>query len=279
MKERFVNGGGAIPPHDQSAEVAEPGDGALDGPAAPVAPQRATILRWRSDAAGFVGNNQFDAPMTEPLPQRIAVIGFIGNHALRFLPRPTGPGAVPDLDRGERRLREFDFRWGRRVQVVSQRKTLAVDHHHPLRPLAPLGFADFSAPFLAGAKLPSKNDSLHFNCWRSLSSPRNVRQMFNQMPCSSQSRSLRQQVEGWGYSFGKYFQGAPLRRIQRIPSKTRRLAIHGRPPRGCLGGAGSRGSIFFHCCSVNNGPDRGIAAPFSHVIRDWKQKSQVKSVP
>jgi hypothetical protein len=40
------------------------------------------------------------------------------------------------------------------VKVVSQRKTAAVDHHHPLRPLAPLGFSDSAAPFFAGAKLP-----------------------------------------------------------------------------------------------------------------------------
>jgi hypothetical protein len=35
-------------------------------------------------------------------------------------------------DRGECRLREPDFRRGCRVKVVSQRKTAAVDHHHPL---------------------------------------------------------------------------------------------------------------------------------------------------
>jgi hypothetical protein len=50
------------------------------------------------------------------------------------------------------------------VKVVSQRKAAAVDHHHPLRPLAPLGFPDSTAPFFAGAKLPSRNDSLQFSC-------------------------------------------------------------------------------------------------------------------
>jgi hypothetical protein len=61
------------------------------------------------------------------------------------------------------------------VKVVSQRKTPAVDHHHPLRALAPLGLADRGAPFLAGAKLPSINDSLHLICWRSFNSPRKER--------------------------------------------------------------------------------------------------------
>jgi len=35
-------------------------------------------------------------------------------------------------------------------------ETAAVDHHHPLRPLAPLGFSDSAAPFFAGAKLRPK---------------------------------------------------------------------------------------------------------------------------
>jgi hypothetical protein len=147
------------------------------------------------------------------------------------------------------------------VKVVSQRKTAAVDHHHPLRPLAPLGFSDSAAPFFAGAKLPSRNDSLHCNCRRSFNSLRNVRQIFNQTPRSSQSRSRRQHVEGCGNFSGRSCQRAPLRRIHRIPSSTRRFSIHGRPPWRCRGGLGSNGAIFFHCASVSNGPDRAIAPP------------------
>jgi hypothetical protein len=275
MKERLVNSCGAIPTYHQSAEVAEPGDGALDDPTMAVPAQSATVLSRGPHPIPLVRCNQFDAPTVQSFAQRIAVIGLVANHPLRLL---AGPATRRDPDRGERFLRKSDFRRGRRVQVLSQRNTRAVDHHHPLRPLAPLGFADFVAPFLAGAKLPSTNDSLHFNCWRSFSSPRNVRQIFNQMSCSSQSRSLRQQVEGWGYSLGKYFQGAPLRRIHMIPSNTRRFPAHGRPPRGCLGGRGSRGSIFFHCCSVNNGPDRGIFPPYPPRYPDSNRTSQEKSV-
>src|SRR6266852_6970598 len=164
-------------------------------------------------------------------------------------------------DRRECGLRKPDFRRGGRVKVVSQRNTLAVDHHHPLRPLAPLGFSDFCAPFLAGAKLPSRNDSLQFNCWRSFNSLRNARQMFSQTPCSSQSRNRRQHVEQCGNFSGRSCQRTPLRRIHKTPSKTRRFAIHGRPPLRCLGGLGSKGAIFFHCASVSNGPDRAIGPP------------------
>jgi len=171
----------------------------------------------------------------------------------------------PYADRGQRRFREFDFRRGCRVKVLSQRKTAAVDHHHALRPLAPLGFSDSAAPFFAEAKLPSRNDSLHLNCWRSFNSLRNLRQMFNQTPRSSQSRSRRQHVEGCGNFSGRSCQRAPLRRIHKIPSSTRRFSIHGRPPLRCLGGLGSKGAIFFPCASVSNGPHRAIG-PFSALL-------------
>jgi hypothetical protein len=54
--------------------------------------------------------------------------------------------------------------------------------------------------------------------------------------------------------------------IQRIPSNTRRFSIHRRPPRRCFGDFGSKGAIFFHCASVNNGPLRAIDPPSALLI-------------
>ena len=172
------------------------------------------------------------------LAQRIAIVAAVGNEPLGLLSRTPGLMPPPYADRRQRRLDELDLRGGGRVKVVSQRKTLAVDHHHPLRPLAPLGFADAGAPFLAGAKLPSRNDSLHFNCWRSFNSARNVRQIASQTPCSSQSRSRRQQVDGEGNSSGKSCQRAPLRSIHKMPSSTVRSSW--RRPTTARPGAWSR---------------------------------------
>jgi hypothetical protein len=114
---------------------------------------------------------------------------------------------------------------------------------------------------LAGAKLPSKNDSLHFNCWRSFSSPRKARQIASQIPCSSQSRSRRQHVAGEGNSSGKSCQRAPLRRIHKMPSSTLRPGTGGRPPCGRGGRWGSKGRIFSHWASVSNRPYRAIGPP------------------
>src|SRR6202167_1541140 len=125
----------------------------------------------------------------------------------------------------------------------------------------PAWFFRLRSPFFRGSKTPTRNDSLPFNCWRSFNSLRNARQIFNQTPRSSQSRSRRQHVEGCGNFSGRSCQRAPLRRIHRIPSSTWRFSIHGRPPLRCLRGLGSKGAIFFHCASVSNEPDRAIGPP------------------
>src|SRR5437899_7414852 len=261
MKERAINRQRAVVAHHQSAEVAEPGDGAFHRPPPLTAPQGPAVLRRGLATILAMRNDQLDAAPGQLLAQRVTVVATVGDEAFRLLPRTAWPMLPSYADRGECRLRQPDLRRGSRVKVVSQRKTAAVDHHHPLCPLAPLGFSDSAAPFFAGAKLPSRNDSLHFNCWRSFNSLRNARQMFNQTPRSSQSRSRRQHVEGCGNFSGRSCQRAPLRKIHRIPSSTRRFSIHGRPPLRCLGGLGSKGAIFFHCASVSNGPDRAIGPP------------------
>ena len=140
MKERAIDRERAIVTHHQAAKIPEPSVGAFDDPSSPVAPQRSAILRLGSHAILFVRADQFNPAASQTLSQRITVVRFVGDNPQRFLswtPRLMAP-SYPD--RRERRFREFDFRRGCRVKVVSQRKTAAVDHHHPLRPLAPLGF-------------------------------------------------------------------------------------------------------------------------------------------
>ena len=261
MKERGVNRKRAVVANHQMAEVAEPCQGALDFPASAVASQRSPVLGHRFAAIPAMRRDQFDPTHRQPFPQRVTVVTAIRNQAQRFLSWPPRTGSAAYVDRRERCFREPRFVRGRRTKMLSQRKTLAVDHHHPLRALAPLGFSDSSAPFLAGAKLPSRKDSLHCSCFRWLSSARNARQILSQTPCSSQSRSLRQQVAGEGNSSGKSCQRAPLRRIHKIPSSTSRSEARGRPPRRREPGRGSKGRIFSHWASVNKRPYRAISPP------------------
>ena len=261
MKESAVDYERAVVAHGQAPVVAQPSDGSLHNPSPLVAPQRSAILRGRLAPTLPMRDDRFDPAATQLFAQPIAIVTTIHDHALGFLSWSPGTVSPSYADGRERRLRELDFRRGCRVKVVSQRNTLAVDHHHPLRPLAPLGFSDGVAPFFAGAKLPSRNDSLQFSCCRSFNSLRNVRQISSPISCSSQSRSRRQQVAGDGNSSGKSHQRAPLRRIHKMPSSTLRSSAGGRPPRGRLGRFGSKGRIFPHWASVNSRPYRAIGPP------------------
>ncbi len=261
MEEGLVNRKRAIVAHHQSAEVAEPSEGAFHDPSSLIAAQRSAVLRRRFASILPVRDDQLDAARRQLLAQGVTIVTPVGDQAARLLPGTTAAMPMPYADRLERRCDEPDLRRGSRVKVVSQRNTRAVDHHHPLRPLAPLGFADSRAPFFAGAKLPSIKDSLHFNCWRSFKSPRKARQIASHTPCSSQSRSLRQQVEGEGNSSGKSCQRAPLRSTHKMPSSTLRSGAGGRPPFGRGGRLGSKGRIFAHWASLNNRPYRAIGPP------------------
>jgi hypothetical protein len=240
----LVSGQRAIIADHESSVVAEPSEGTLHDPLSLVAAQRPAVVRRRLAPVLPMRGDQLDATPGQLLPQRITVVAPAGNQAFRLLPGSAALVPTSYPDRFERRLDEFDLRRGGRVKVVSQRNTRAADHHHPLRPLAPLGFADSRAPFFAGAKLPSKKASLQFNCWRSFNSARNARQMSSQTPCSSQSRNRRQQVAGG--------------RIHKMPSNTLRSLAGGRPPRGRGGRWGSKGRIFSHWASVSNRPYRAI---------------------
>jgi hypothetical protein len=85
---------------------------------------------------------------------------------------------------------------------------------------------------------------------RSFSCARNPRHMVSRTPVSSQSLSRRQHVLALPYRDGRALHGAPVQRIQRIPSKHCRSSTRGRPPWGRAFGRGSCSRIFAHCLSV-----------------------------
>src|SRR6266699_189929 len=277
MKECAVHRERAVVANHQMAEVAEPREGTLDFPAPAVASQRSSVLGHLFASIPAMWRDQFDPALRQPLSQRVTVVTTVGDEAQRVLPRSPRAGSAAHADRRERRFREPRFVRGCRTKVLSQRKTLAVDHHHPLRTLAPLGFSDSIAPFFAGAKLPSMKDSLHFSCWRSFNSLRNARQISSQISCSSQSRSRRQQVDGEGNSSGKSCQRAPLRRTHKMPSSTLRSSFGGLPPLGRFGHFGSKGPIFSHWASVSSRPYRAIDPPLALLHEFISHFRQVKN--
>jgi len=234
--------------HEQSAEVPQPGEGAFDFPALAVTTQGTAIVERGFAPASAVRTDEQDAALEQSPTQRVAVVTPVGNHAQRALLRTT-PASTRHRDPGQRAFSQRHFPRAGRDQLASQRNTLAVDHHHPLRAFAALGFADALAPFLAGAKLPSRKDSLQSSLPRWSSSARNCRHTLSHTSCSSHWRKRRQQVLGLGYSLGRSRHRAPVLSTHRIPSSTRRFSAHGRPR---LRTFGRSGSILAHCSSDKN---------------------------
>src|ERR1700680_3083043 len=110
MKERSINSKRAIMAHHQTPVIAQPADSAFDDPAASIAPQRATILCRRTNAILLVRADQFDSALPQPFSQRIAVVGFVGNHAQRLLPPAGRTMASAYAERGGPRLRAVCLR-------------------------------------------------------------------------------------------------------------------------------------------------------------------------
>ena len=181
---------------------------------------------------------------------RITVIRLVADHSRGPRFGSAGP-FLGDFDVREDFLEELDFCGRGRFGIASQRNTLAIDHHHELRSLTPLGFSDCRAPFFAGMKVASTKVSSQSRIPAASSSERNALHMFLSTPVSCQSLRRRQQVDGLGYTSGRSCHRAPVLRTQRIPSRHSRSPRGGRPPLRLAGRGGICGLIFSHCLSVN----------------------------
>ena len=240
MEKALVESDLTFVANDEASEVAKPGEGTLDFPALSIAAQGSAVLQRGAHAAASVRANQLDMASLKAYPQLVAVVSAISYQ----MPRGMGQEQLV-----ERRLQKGYFPRRGAGKVASQRNTRAVDHHHPLRSLALLGFSDASAPFFAGAKLASAKASLQSSRPRSLNSARNARQILSQISSSSHCWSRRQQVLALGYTSGRSRHRAPVFNTQRMPSKTCRLSAQGRPR---LSSFGNSGSMRRHCPSVRN---------------------------
>ena len=235
MKKSLINYYVSIPSGNQTAIITQPSNGAFYFPSAFIPPQFSSVLYFDLSVTSM-WRNKFYPVFFQLITEFIRIIGFVTNQSGRLFTQFI-----------ERYVSQLYLMWTGRVQGHSQRNTLAVCHHHKLRTLAPLGFADFGPPFLAGIKLPSIKHSLQSMHLFLSNLFIKTRQIFNQIPFPSQSFNLRQQVLGLGYLSGKSFHRAPVLKTHKIPSKTSRLFFQGRP---WLFNFGSSGFIDFHCLSV-----------------------------
>jgi hypothetical protein len=271
MKERLINRNLSFPTDNQSAEVLQPCKSTLNRPSSLVTPHFAAILMFLFLVIPTIWANQINAPFSQSFTKRVAVISPICNNTNRIF---SGTPASMSGHRNffNRRFQQFHLTRRGRIEMSTERDSLAIDHHHPLRTFSAFGLSDALAPFFAEAKLPSAKVSSQSSWPCSSSSDKNLRQIFSQTPCSSHCCNRRQQVLADGYRSGRSFHLAPLRKTQTMPSKTSRLLRGLRPPLGDCVWTGNKGSNFSHCSSVIN--DSCVA-----IKNSFLQQSVHKSLP
>jgi hypothetical protein len=251
MKEAWIHDDVSVPTHHEAPAISPPGERPFDFPAALIASQLAPVLPRRLHSVLSMGANQLETTPSQAPAPRIRVAGFLVNPPVGLLPwaprTVTGHGY-----RLQCRFQQGSFRRGRRVQEVSHRHTWAVDHHPPLRALAAFGLPDPGPPCFAGAKLPSANASDQSQWPWASSWAKKARQTLSHTSCASPSRQRRQQVLGDGKRSGRSCQRAPVRKIQRRPSKTGRFGVGFGPPRGEALSSGNKGALFSPCASVRS---------------------------
>jgi len=136
-----------LPPVHESSEVVEPGEEALDFPAAAVATQFAAVLSVLAAAIVLVRRDQPDAMfLPEALIERIAIVGAVADHSFWLGSRETL------LDGG---FDEFGFMRRSAGDAAGDRKTMAVCDRHDFTAFSSASRADSSAPFFAELKLAS----------------------------------------------------------------------------------------------------------------------------
>jgi len=260
MKEAQIYNNQALVAHHQSAEITQPGESAFDFPPVLVSFSDFWRLLHTVFAISAVRDQQANPFPSQPITQLVRVITLIPNEAFGPASR-AAPTLAGDFNGLQSLFCQLYFRGRCRGNGASQRNTLAVDHHHPLRALPPPGFADFGAPFFAGAKLASMKASSQSKSPSASSCDRKVRQILNYSSSSDHRFSRRQQVEGLGYRWGRSCQRAPVRNTHRMPSRTLRLSVRGRPPFDPDFSDGSNGAILSHCSSLRNFEVSAIGLP------------------
>ena len=193
MKESLVHMNFSIPTNDQSSIVLKPSKSTFNLPTTPITPQFTTILIFLCLVVLTIRADQLYTSFQQSCTKRITVVPLIRYNANGIFPgTPTSVSWDSNLFNGG--LKQFHFTRRGRIEMSTDRDSLAIDHHHPLCTLSTFGFSDALAPFFAEAKLPSANVSSQSSCPCSSSSERNLRHILSQTPCSSHCCNRRQQV-------------------------------------------------------------------------------------
>ena len=231
--------------HNNSPKILQPGKQAFDFPSTPITPKLSAILGRRLFAPSSVRRDHLNTALSQKLMIKfVAIICFIANKLVRCIPGKTTIDSC---------LNKFYLMGRSAFHMSGDRKTSSVCDGHDLGAFAALCLADSKTPFFAGAKQPSMNASRISILPRSYRSSTSSWAMRWKIPSRTHCWNQRWHVWYGGYRWGKSFQGAPVRKIQRIPFITSRGSRAFRPLGSLIGVKDTMmGSIRFHCSFVNS---------------------------
>jgi hypothetical protein len=237
----------SLVPNYESAKGLQPGVTSLNYPPPLVPSHLSPILMRGHSVVASRWNNRFDPSLHQKRSHTVAVIASVANQTLRLAPFAL---AGLHFDIGKCRFDKLDLRRGSLLQVYSERSTRAIGQYHKLCSLAAFSLPDQRTPFFARMNMPSMKHSSHRTfCW-SESWSRKDRQRFRSTSLSAHCLSLRWTALLEPYRSGNSLQGAPVHKVQRIPSKHLRSSSGGRPPLLKRLRLGKCCFINSHCLSV-----------------------------
>lgn len=215
-------------------------------PPAPVPAKRTAVLSPWPHAVLLVRRYHLDAELSEFRIETIAVVRTVADQPF---------GQRLHESRIERVDYELRFMALTARNPDGERKAMAVCHCHDLGRLAASSDPNLKTPLLAPAWVPSMNASVRSSFPRSRRSSASAASTRSSTPSRSHFWNRSWHVCGGGYRLGRSAQGAPVRRIHRMPFMTSLGSRQGRPPFAvvpCRSGSGMLLRIAAHCASVRS---------------------------
>jgi hypothetical protein len=230
--------------HDTPAEMLQPTVAPFYDPPPLVPAHLTAVLMCRH---GVIGPSRYDRlgpALDQQRSHGVAVIASVTYQPPRFA---TLTLVCLHSDALESGFNQPHFRRGSLLQVYSERSTRAIGQYHKLGSLAALRLPDQRTPFLARMNSPSmKHSSQRTFCWSATWS-RKARQRLSSAPLSAHSLRRRWTALFEPYLAGNSLHGAPVHKIQRMPSKHFLSSSAGRPPCAERRRFGKWGLISCHC--------------------------------
>jgi len=231
--------------NDKSTKVLKPSKQTLNFPTLPVSAQGSAILGRSLTSISSMRCDHCDISfLSQSFIQLVAVISSVANNLLRHIFKKTGIKSI---------VNKCYLMRASTGRVNGDRKTERVCKAHNFGSFALFGLAHTIAPFFAGAKVLSIKPSLRSMPPRSFKSWASAVSILAKTPDSVHCWKCRWQVLFGGYRSGRSAQGAPVRRIQRIPFRTSLGFCGGRPDfPGWALGFGMYSAIRCHCSFVRS---------------------------